>query len=264
VRGRVNHLENGPPVGYPVQFRVYGQDNAKVRAIGQQVADIMREEPHVRQVNQDWGERIKRVQVDVDQDKARALGISSGQIKEALEASLSGTPITQYREQDQGIDVVSRLVAAERTDLNNRYGAQGQTGNLAPWIAASNTRTATIGLQLNIPLYAGGGLDSRERESVARKSQAEQEVAAARRDVRLKVQDGFLSVKTGVSRVAALEQSLTSARSRRRRLAGTLAPARNPTCWTRSSACSPLSLTWSRHAWITCLAVCALPPRRGN
>ncbi|MGT2493848.1 TolC family protein [Cupriavidus basilensis] len=94
-----------------------------------------------------------------------------------------------------------------------RYGAQGQTGNLAPWVAPSNTRTATIGLQLNIPLYAGGGLDSRERESVARKSQAEQEVAAARRDVRLNVQDGFLSAKTGVSRVAALEQSLISARS---------------------------------------------------
>jgi multidrug efflux pump len=103
---------------------VYGQDNVKVRAIGQQVADIMREEPHVRQVNQDWGERIKRVQVDVDQDKARALGISSGQIKEALEASLSGTPITQYREEDQGVDVVSRLVAAERTDLNNLKDAK--------------------------------------------------------------------------------------------------------------------------------------------
>jgi multidrug efflux pump len=124
VRGRVNRLENGPPVGYPVQFRVYGQDNVKVRAIGQRVADIMREEPHVRQVNQDWGERIKRVQVDVDQDKARALGISSGQIKEALEASLSGTPITQYREEDQGVDVVSRLVAAERTDLNNLKDAK--------------------------------------------------------------------------------------------------------------------------------------------
>jgi multidrug efflux pump len=97
VRGRVNRLENGPPVGYPVQFRVYGQDNDKVRAIGDKVAAIMREEPHVRQVNQDWSERIKRVQVDVDQDKARALGISSGQIKQALEASISGTPITQFR-----------------------------------------------------------------------------------------------------------------------------------------------------------------------
>jgi multidrug efflux pump len=75
-------------------------------------------------VNQDWGERIKRVRVDVDQDKARALGISSYQIKQALEASLSGTPITQYREEDQGIDVVARLVASERTDLNNLKDAK--------------------------------------------------------------------------------------------------------------------------------------------
>ncbi len=124
VRGRANRLENGPPVGYPVQFRVYGNDNAKVRAIAGQVAEIMRGDSHVRRVNQDWGERVKRVQVDVDQDKARALGVSSFQIKQALEASLSGTPITQYREEDQGIDVVARLVAAERTDLNNLKDAK--------------------------------------------------------------------------------------------------------------------------------------------
>lgn len=124
VRGRVNRLENGPPVGYPVQFRVYGNDNAKVREIAERVAAIMRGNPHVRGVNQDWGERIKRVRVDVDQDKARALGISSYQIKQALEASLSGTPITQYREEDQGIDVVARLVAPERTDLNNLKDAK--------------------------------------------------------------------------------------------------------------------------------------------
>lgn len=124
VRGRANRLENGPPVGYPVQFRVYGNDNTKVRSIAGQVAEIMRANPHVRRVNQDWGERIKRMQVDVDQDKARALGVSSIQIKQALEASLSGTPITQYREEDQGIDVVARLVAAERTDLNNLKDAK--------------------------------------------------------------------------------------------------------------------------------------------
>jgi multidrug efflux pump len=124
VRGRVNRLENGPPVGYPVQFRVYGTDNAKVRAIADRVTAIVRSEPHVRQVNADWGERVKRVQVDVDQDKARTLGINSYQIKAALEASLSGTPITQYREEDQDIDVVARLVAAERTDLNNLKDAK--------------------------------------------------------------------------------------------------------------------------------------------
>ena len=124
VRGRVNRLENGPPVGYPVQFRVYGADNSRVREIAAQVAAIVRAEPHVMHVNQDWGEQTKRVRVDVDQDKARALGISSRQVKEALEGSLSGTPVTQYREGDQDIDVVARLARSERTDLNNLKDAK--------------------------------------------------------------------------------------------------------------------------------------------
>jgi len=124
VRGRVNRLENGPPVGYPLQFRVFGQDLQKVQAIADQVAGILRADPHVRRVNQDWGERLKRVRVDVDQDKARQLGISSRQIKSALQGSLSGTSITQYREGDKDIDVVARLVAPERTDLNNLKDAK--------------------------------------------------------------------------------------------------------------------------------------------
>ena len=124
VRGRVNRLENGPPVGYPVQFRVYGTDGDRIRQIAAQVADAMRADPHVRQVNADWGERVKRVRVDVDQDKARALGISSWQIKSALETSLSGTPVTQYREGNQTLDVVARLAAPERTDLNNLKDAK--------------------------------------------------------------------------------------------------------------------------------------------
>jgi len=124
VRGRVNRLENGPPVGYPVQFRVYGNDADKLREIAARVGAIVRANPNVRAVNEDWGERVKRVRVDVDQDKARMLGVSSVQIKAALQASLSGTPITQYREEDQSIAVLARLVAAERTDLNNLKDAR--------------------------------------------------------------------------------------------------------------------------------------------
>ncbi|MES1163134.1 MAG: efflux RND transporter permease subunit, partial [Rhizobacter sp.] len=124
VRGRVNRLENGPPVGYPLQYRVFGTDNTKVQAIADQVAALMRADAHVRRVNQDWGERLKRVRVDVDQDKARALGISSRQIQDALQTSLSGSTVTQYREGDDGIDVVARLVERERTDLNNLKDAR--------------------------------------------------------------------------------------------------------------------------------------------
>jgi multidrug efflux pump len=119
VRGRVNRLENGPPVGYPIQYRVFGTDLAQVQAIADRVAGAMRADSHVRRVNQDWGERLKQVRVEVDQDKARALGISSQQVQNALQASLSGSTITQYREADKTIDVVTRLVQAERSDLNN-------------------------------------------------------------------------------------------------------------------------------------------------
>lgn len=124
VRGRVNRLENGPPVGYPVQFRVYGTEPRKVEEIAERVAAVLREHPNLRAVNQDWGERLKRVRVDVDQDKARQLGISSRQIQEALEVSLSGSSVTQYREGDKSIDVVARLVQPERTDLNNLKDAR--------------------------------------------------------------------------------------------------------------------------------------------
>lgn len=124
VRGRVNRLENGPPVGYPVQFRIYGQEADQIREIGAKVAAVMRDNPNVRHVNSDWGERTKRIRVDVDQDKARALGINSLQIKQALASSISGTPITAYREGDQDIAVVGRLTEAERSDLNNLKDAK--------------------------------------------------------------------------------------------------------------------------------------------
>lgn len=124
VRGRVNRLENGPPVGYPLQYRVFGPENDQVLRIAGELAAVLRSDPHVRRVNQDWGERIKRVVVDIDQDRARQLGITSREIQFALQGSLSGNTVTQYREGDKGLDVVARLVAPERTDLNNLKDAK--------------------------------------------------------------------------------------------------------------------------------------------
>ncbi|HUG26310.1 efflux RND transporter permease subunit [Piscinibacter sp.] len=119
VRGRVNRLENGPPVGYPIQYRVFGPDNRQVQAIAGELAGVLRADRHIRRVNQDWGEPLTRMRVDVDQDRARQLGITSQQIRSALQGALSGTSITRYREGDKDIDVVARLVAAERADLSN-------------------------------------------------------------------------------------------------------------------------------------------------
>jgi outer membrane protein len=106
-----------------------------------------------------------------------------------------------------------RLTSRPTLDLVASYGARNQSGNLSPLVAPDGDRAGSVGLVLNVPLYAGGGLDSRQREAVARLGQAEQELAAARRDVRLKVQEGFLAVTTGVSRIASQEQALVSAKS---------------------------------------------------
>jgi len=106
-----------------------------------------------------------------------------------------------------------RLSGRPTLDLVAGYTAKGQSGGLSPLVASDNDRAAVVGLQFNMPLYAGGALDSRKREALARQRQAEQELAATRRDVRIQVQDTYLSVKTGVSRIASFSQSLVSART---------------------------------------------------
>ncbi|GAB3090494.1 efflux RND transporter permease subunit [Lysobacter terrae] len=124
VRGRVSRLENGPPVGYPVQLRVSGPDQKKLMGIVAQVQDVLRKDPAIRAVNTNAGERLQAMRVIVDQDKARVLGLTSKQISDATQNSLSGLAITQYREGDQLIDVVARVDRAERTDLENLKDAK--------------------------------------------------------------------------------------------------------------------------------------------
>lgn len=106
-----------------------------------------------------------------------------------------------------------KLSGRPTLDLVASYTYKGQNGGLSQSITPDSSRAATIGVQLTVPLYTGGALDSRQRESVAKKGQAEQELVAAQRDARLQVQDAFLAVKTGVSRVGTLEQSVRSAQT---------------------------------------------------
>jgi multidrug efflux pump len=119
VRGRVSRLENGPPVGYPLQYRVSGPDDRQVAVAAGRVAAAMRAHANVRRVNSDADERASVVRVDVDQDKSRVLGFSTREIARTLQVGLSGLATTQFREGDESIDVVARLEAAERTDLGN-------------------------------------------------------------------------------------------------------------------------------------------------
>ena len=124
VRGRAKLLPNGPPVPYPVQFRVVGPDPAKVRAYADEVKAIMRQNPNLRGINDNWNESVKVLRLDVDQDKARALGVSSQAIAQAARTINSGTTIGQYREDDKLVDIVLRQPLDERnqiTDLANAY-----------------------------------------------------------------------------------------------------------------------------------------------
>ncbi|HRD48311.1 MAG: efflux RND transporter permease subunit [Candidatus Competibacter sp.] len=141
VRGRITRLENGPPVGYPVQFRLVGPDPRQLRAISAELIDILRANPYTRDVNTDWNETIPVARLRVDQDKARALGINSQDLARNLNALLTGLPITQYRENDKLIDVVLRARREERGSLgdlqdlniytdNNRFIPLGQIAHI--------------------------------------------------------------------------------------------------------------------------------------
>ncbi|MGR4894091.1 efflux RND transporter permease subunit [Stenotrophomonas sp. LARHCG68] len=117
VQMRVTRLENGPPVGYPVQFRVSGEHIERVQAIARQVADKVRENPHTTNVNLNWSEPSKVVRLVVDQDRARALGVSSAQLAQFLSSSLSGTSVSTYREGNRQIGMLLRGPEDERAHL---------------------------------------------------------------------------------------------------------------------------------------------------
>jgi multidrug efflux pump len=117
IRTRLSRLENGPPVGYPVQFRVSGDDIATVRSISERVAATMRADARAANVHFDWDEPAERsMRFEVDQKKARELGVSSADVSSFLAMTLSGYTVTQYRERDKLISVDLRAPKDERID----------------------------------------------------------------------------------------------------------------------------------------------------
>ncbi|WP_022956123.1 efflux RND transporter permease subunit [Perlucidibaca piscinae] len=118
LRGRVLRLEFGPPVGFPVQFRVVGPDAAEVRRIAYQVRDIVRQSPLVRDTQLDWNDQVRALRLNVDQDKARQLGISSADIADTVQTVLSGAPVSQVRRGEELIDIVVRGTPEERQSLS--------------------------------------------------------------------------------------------------------------------------------------------------
>jgi multidrug efflux pump len=118
LQGRVTRLENGPPVGFPVQFRVSGEHPDEVLRIANAVKAKVLANPHARNVNLDWDEPSKVVRLEIDQDRARALGVSSAQVASFLQGSLSGTPVSTYREGNELIEILLRGPEEERTRLS--------------------------------------------------------------------------------------------------------------------------------------------------
>lgn len=179
IHPHVVRLENGPPVGYPVQFRVSGADVEKVRIVADQVSMLMRANSHLQDVSFDWNEKVKSVRVEVDQDKARVLGTSSREISQALQGWLNGVALTQYREDDQLIDVVWRgdaraLDRLEGLDIplaNGHHVPLAQVAKLVPVLEeaviwrrnrlptmtvladmSDRTQPATVSNELNVQL----------------------------------------------------------------------------------------------------------------
>jgi multidrug efflux pump len=132
VRARVQRLQNGPPVSYPVMFRVLGDDPQQVRQVAEQVRQVFKADPATRDVNFDWNELAKTVRLEVDQAKARALGVDSQALGNTLQTLLTGINVTQYRERTESIDVVARAVAPERLSVEG--------------LEAINLRTSTGGV----------------------------------------------------------------------------------------------------------------------
>jgi len=149
LRSRVTRLENGPPVGYPVQFRVTGEHIEQVRALARKVAAKVRENPHVVNVHLDWEEPSKVVYLNIDQDRARALGVSTANLARFLQSSLTGSSVSQFREDNELIEILLRGTQQERTELANLPSLAVPTDN-GRSVALSQVATLEYGFEEGI------------------------------------------------------------------------------------------------------------------
>jgi multidrug efflux pump len=124
VIARVAPLELGPPVGWPIQYRVSGPDIEEVRRIALEVSQVVGGEPNTRLINFDWMEPARQLRIRVDQDEARQLGLSSRAVASALNAAVTGTVVTQVRDDIYLVDVVARATDDQRTSFGTLRSLQ--------------------------------------------------------------------------------------------------------------------------------------------
>ncbi|WP_026608145.1 efflux RND transporter permease subunit [Methylocapsa acidiphila] len=132
---RISPLELGPPVGWPVQYRVGGPDIEQVRSIALRLAELLGADAHVKGVNFDWIEPARKLRIKIDQDQARLLGLSSRALADALNGVMTGTPITQVRDDIYLVDVIARAQDEQRVSLSTLRALQ---------IALPNGRTVPL------------------------------------------------------------------------------------------------------------------------
>ena len=123
VRGKIDRLPNGPPTGWPVQFRVQGPDPQVVRQFTDEVKAIVRAHPQTHNVHDNWHEPIATMNIDPDQEKLRLLGITSNDVRGAGHTILSGTPVGNYRERNRDIQIIARQPLDERDNLGSLKNA---------------------------------------------------------------------------------------------------------------------------------------------
>jgi multidrug efflux pump subunit AcrB len=146
VRTRVSRLENGPPVGYPVQFRVLGSSPDSVRAIAESVRQVMRRNPHLRDVHLQWAEKTKVARLALDPVRARRVGANPADIAGAIQSTVSGYPVTQVREGTELVDVIARAPAADRRSVDQLDMIPIQTA-FGRTVPLGQLTTVTYGLE---------------------------------------------------------------------------------------------------------------------
>lgn len=146
---RITRLELGPPVGFPVQFRVVGPDTQAVRSIAREVQAAVASNPKVRDVQLDWNDPVRTLKVDVDQDKARALGLAPADVAFVTQTVMNGATLSHLREHEDLIDIVARAVPSERLDLETLKDVNVVTrqGSVVPV-----SQIARVGYELEEPV----------------------------------------------------------------------------------------------------------------
>ena len=143
---RVSPLELGPPVGWPVQYRVSGPDLSQVRAIALQLGQILGSDNNLRGVNFDWMEPARKVRIEIDQDQARLLGLSSQALSSFMNAVMTGAPITQVRDDIYLVDVVARAQDEQRVSLDTMQNLQ---------VPLPSGRTVPLSTDREVRVFAG-------------------------------------------------------------------------------------------------------------